>query len=58
MQPAYWLPDAWVNIDVRPEQGNFAVTLSADSVHDNLQVLGRAHHYAGDHMLATEPGLP
>jgi hypothetical protein len=54
----YWLPDAWVDIDVRPEQGNFAVTMSANSVRDNLQVLGRAHHYADDHALATEPGLP
>jgi hypothetical protein len=54
----FWLPDAWVNIDVKPENGNFAVTLSADSVHDNLEVFGRANHYADDHMLATDPGLP
>jgi hypothetical protein len=54
----YWLPEAWVNIDVKPEDGNFAVTISADSVHDNLQVFGRANHYADDHMLATDPGLP
>jgi hypothetical protein len=54
----YWLPDAWVNIDVRPDLGNFAVTLSADSVRENLEVLGRAHHYADEHMLATDPGLP
>ena len=54
----YWLPDAWVDIDVSPEHGNFAVTLTADSVHKNLQVLGRAHHYADEHMLATDPGLP
>jgi hypothetical protein len=54
----YWLPDAWVNIEVKPENGNFAVTLSADSVRDNLEVFGRANHYADDHMLATDPGLP
>jgi hypothetical protein len=54
----YWLPDAWVNIDVKPEDGNFAVTISADSVHDNLKVFGRANHYADDHILATDPGLP
>lgn len=54
----YWLPDTWVNIDVRPENGNFAVIVSADSVRDNLQVFGRANHYADDHMLATDPGLP
>ena len=54
----YWLPDTWVDIEVKPEQGNFAVTVSADSVSSNLQVLGRAHSYADEHMLATDPGLP
>lgn len=54
----YWLPDTWVNIDVKPENGNFAITVSAKSVDDNLAVFGRANHYAGDHMLATDPGLP
>ena len=54
----YWLPDTWVNINVKPEDGNFAITISADSVHDNLQVFGRANHYADDHMMATDPGLP
>jgi hypothetical protein len=54
----YWLPDTWVDIEVKPEDGNFAVTVSADSVRKNLQVLGRASHYANEHMLATEPGLP
>jgi hypothetical protein len=54
----YWLPDTWVDIDVKPELGNFAVTLSADSVQSNLQVLGRAHSYADEHMLAIERGLP
>ncbi len=51
----YWLPDAWVNIEVRPEDGNFAVTIQADSIRDNLQVLGHANHYADEHMIATEP---
>jgi hypothetical protein len=54
----YWLPDAWVDIDVKPEDGNFAVTLSSDSIRDNLALLGRARHYASDHALATEPALP
>jgi hypothetical protein len=54
----YWLPDTWVNIDVRPEQGNFAVTISADSVHDNLQVFGRVSRYAEQHMIANDPELP
>ena len=54
----YWLPDTWVNINVKPENGNFAITIAADSVHDNLTVFGRANHYADDHMVATDPGLP
>jgi hypothetical protein len=54
----YWLPDTWVNIGVRPENGNFTVTISADTVRDNLQVYSRANHYADDHMVATDPGLP
>ncbi|MGO9837196.1 MAG: hypothetical protein ACLP1X_23615 [Polyangiaceae bacterium] len=54
----YWLPDAWVSIDVRAEDGNFAVTLSADTVRDNLRVYGRANHYADEHVLATGSGLP
>jgi hypothetical protein len=54
----YWLADTWVDIQVTPEDGNFAITLSADSVRDNLKVYGRASRYADDHALATEPGLP
>ncbi len=53
----YWLADSWVDIDVKPENGNFAVTVSADNIHDNLQVLSRAHHYGDDHMLATSPPI-
>jgi hypothetical protein len=53
----YSLPQQWVNIDVRPYDGNFAVVLSADSVTDNLAVYGRAKNYADEHMVATEPDL-
>jgi hypothetical protein len=54
----YWLPDTWLNIEVKPSDGNFAVTISADSVHDNLQVFGRATRYASDRAIAAEPALP
>jgi hypothetical protein len=54
----YWLPDSWVNIDVKPENGNFAITVSANSVDENLQVFSRANHYADDHAMAADPGLP
>jgi hypothetical protein len=53
----YWLPDTWVAIDVKPEDGNFAVTLSADSVRDNLKVFSRANRY-GEQQMATQPELP
>jgi hypothetical protein len=53
-----FLPDRWVNIEVTPENGNFAITLSSESVGDNLQVYGRANHYADEHMTAADPGLP
>jgi hypothetical protein len=54
----YWLPDAWVTIDVTAENGNFAVTLATDTVRDNLRVYGRANQYADEHMLANGAGLP
>jgi hypothetical protein len=53
----YWLPNSWVNIDVKAEGANFAVLLTADTVRDNLQVLRRASRYADDHQLAVEPPL-
>jgi hypothetical protein len=53
----YWLPDTWVSIDVKPENGNFAITLSADSVRDNLKVFSRANRY-GEQQMATQPELP
>jgi hypothetical protein len=36
------LPDGLVEIDVRPDAGNYAVTLRADSVAKNVQLLRRA----------------
>jgi hypothetical protein len=44
-----WLPNAWLDIDVKPEAGNFAVTLSANTVARNLQVLQRATAFADTH---------
>lgn len=50
----YWLADRWLDIQVTPENGNFTVTVVSDSVHDNIEVLGRATRYAHEHMLAIE----
>ena len=43
----YWLPNSWVNIDVKPLAGSYAISISADSVHNGLEVLDRANAYAG-----------
>jgi hypothetical protein len=54
----YWLPDAWVHIDVKSQDGNYLVTVSADSMRESREVFGRANRYGDEHMLATDPGLP
>jgi hypothetical protein len=43
----YWLPNSWVDIDVKPVAGGYAVTITADNVHNGLEVLARANSYAG-----------
>jgi hypothetical protein len=53
----YWLPERWVNIDVKPENGALVVTVSADTIRDNLLVLSRANHYGDDHMPAIARDL-
>jgi hypothetical protein len=42
----FWLPGTWLNIEVAPESGNYAVTLEADSVADNLKVAAHAMAFA------------
>jgi len=42
----YWLPDSWVDIDVREADGNFLVTLTGQSVTDNIHILHRATAFA------------
>jgi hypothetical protein len=41
-----WLPHAWVDIAVEPSGGNFTVTLTTDSTHDNLRLYRRAVAFA------------
>jgi hypothetical protein len=48
----YWLDGGWLDIDLVPESGNLSVTVQADGIHKNLQVLARARAYA------THPRLP
>lgn len=42
----YWLPDAWLDIQVTPDNGNYEVVVRADSIPDGLQVLRRATAFA------------
>jgi hypothetical protein len=42
----FWLPGTWLNIDVKPEHGNYAVTLEADTVADNLKLAAHATAFA------------
>lgn len=53
----YWLAEAdgWLDIDVRPKDGNYEVTLSTNSIKGGIGILGRANRYADDHMLAGGP---
>jgi hypothetical protein len=37
-----WLPQAWVDMKIVPENGNVTVTLSAETNRDNLRVYRRA----------------
>jgi hypothetical protein len=43
------LANAWVNINVQPKDGNYAVTLEADKVEDNLRLAAIATSFAQAH---------
>jgi hypothetical protein len=51
----FWLPDTWVSVEVRPENGNYAVVLEANDVRTNLKVAAGARRYALSHALAAAP---
>jgi hypothetical protein len=42
----YWLPGSWVDIDVRDAANSFVVTLTGNTVTDNLHILRRAEAFA------------
>jgi hypothetical protein len=48
----FWLEGRWLTIDVKPENGNYAVTLEADTVADNLTVAAHAKAFAKGQNLA------
>ncbi len=51
----YWLPDAWLDIQVKPENGNYEVVLRAESIPDGLEVLHRATAFAESHRNVGDP---
>jgi hypothetical protein len=42
----FWLPNAWVSIDVKPEEGNYAVTTETDRSADNIRLAALAAAFA------------
>ena len=42
----YWLPDGWVKIDVRSEDGSFVVTLDGEDLPEAKEILARAQAFA------------
>jgi hypothetical protein len=51
----YYLPNAWLDIEVKPDSGNFEVVLRADTVAEGLSVLRRATAFAESHRTSAEP---
>jgi hypothetical protein len=42
----FWLAGTWLSIDVKPERGNYAVTLEADTVAANIKIAAHAMAFA------------
>jgi hypothetical protein len=53
----FWLPDTWVSIEVKPDNGNYAVTLEANDIPTNLKLAARAKAYAEAHPLGGTPSV-
>jgi hypothetical protein len=52
----YFLPDAYVSIDVALQNGNYVAELTADTVANNLRILKRANDFAAaQRATATAP---
>jgi hypothetical protein len=49
----YSLPNTWLDISVKEQDGNYVVLLSADRVSDNIRVLKRAQAFAASHRPAS-----
>jgi hypothetical protein len=49
----YGLRDSWLEIEVKPGDGDFHVTLGGDRISDTLRILDRAKAYAAAHAPAS-----
>ncbi len=49
----YGLRDSWLEIEVKPDAGNYIVTLVGDHVSDTLRILQRAKAYSAAHRAGT-----
>jgi hypothetical protein len=54
----YYLPDAWVSIDVNVVEGNYVATLTTDTVPDNLRIFHQATDYAAVERASAPPSAP
>jgi len=54
----YVLPESWLDIDVKEEEGNYVAIVSAETVTGNLQVLHRAQAYAAAQRAKGQPAQP
>jgi hypothetical protein len=49
----FWMPDTWISVEVRPENGNYAVVLEANDLPTNIKLAARAREYAAAHTAAA-----
>jgi hypothetical protein len=49
----FWLPDTWVTVEVKPENGNYSVTLEANDAPSNIKLAARAMAFAEAHPLRS-----
>jgi hypothetical protein len=49
----FWLPDTWVSVEVKSENGNYAVTLEANDAPSNIKLAARAMAFAEAHPLRS-----
>ena len=42
----YFMPDAWVSINVKEQEGNYVVVLETDTVTNNLRLLRQVNEFA------------